>query len=151
MLLNDVFDKQLIKLDLESKTKEAVFTELAEAIAELHPEFDNDEMIAAIQDRESKMNTSIALGAAVPHGYYRGGGDVVGAIGISRAGIEYDAPNHKPVHFIFLIIMGEASREKHLRVLSRIMSLINSQALSHIQAAKSPQEVYDILSQYDSE
>ncbi|GHV07350.1 hypothetical protein FACS189485_17560 [Spirochaetia bacterium] len=149
MILNDVFDKQLIRLDLEGSTKEEVFAELIDAMAELHPDFDRDEMLAVIEERENKMNTSVASGAAVPHGYYKGADDVVGAVGISKAGIDYDAPDQKPVHFIFLIIMGEASREKHLWVLSRVLSLINSGALADIQAAKSPQEVYDTLSRFN--
>jgi mannitol/fructose-specific phosphotransferase system IIA component (Ntr-type) len=149
MLLHDVFDKQSVKLDLEGTTKEAVFAELIEVIADAHPGLNRDAMLTIIQDRENKMNTSVAPGVAVPHGYYSGAGDVVGAIGISKAGIEYDAPDHKPVHLIFLIVMGEASREKHLRILSRVLSLINSEALAQIQAAKSPQEVYDILSRFN--
>jgi mannitol/fructose-specific phosphotransferase system IIA component (Ntr-type) len=149
MLLNKVFDKQLIKLELESKTKEAVFTELVEAIAGVHPEFNTDEMLAVIWDRENKMNTSVASGVALPHGYYPGAGEVIGAIGVSRTGIDYGAFDHKPVHFVFLVVMGETSREKHLRVLSRILSLINSGALAYIETARSRQEVHDILSRFN--
>jgi mannitol/fructose-specific phosphotransferase system IIA component (Ntr-type) len=149
VLLNDVFNKQLIKLNLESNTKEEVFAELIGAIADLHPEYNSGEMLEVILEREKKMNTSVASGVAVPHGYYPGTGDVVGAIGISKAGIDYDAPDHKPVHFVFLIIMGEASREKHLGVLSRVLSLINSGALSSMQTARSPEEVYDVLSRFN--
>jgi PTS system nitrogen regulatory IIA component len=149
MSLYDVFDKQSIILNLESKTKETVFTELIEKIVHVHPEFNRDAMLMAIQDRESKMNTSVASGVAVPHGYYPGAGDVVGAIGISPAGIDYNALDHKPVHFVFLMVIGETFREKHLHVLSRILSFINSGALSYIQAAKSTQEVHDILSRFN--
>jgi mannitol/fructose-specific phosphotransferase system IIA component (Ntr-type) len=149
MLLNDVFDTQAIKLNLAGKTKEAAFSELVEAIADVHPELNRDEMLAVVQDRENKLNTSIVSGVAVPHGYYPGAGGVVGAIGISPAGIEYDAPDHKPVHFVFLIVMGEAFRENHLQVLSRILSLIKSEALTTIQAAKNHQEVQDILSRFN--
>jgi PTS system nitrogen regulatory IIA component len=148
MLLNNVFDKQSIKLDLKSNTKEAVFTELVEAIARVHPECKIDEMLGVLWDRENKMNTAITASVAVPHGYYPGAGDVVGAIGVSPAGIDYDTVDHKPVHFVFLLIMGKTSPEKHLRVLSRIVALIQSEALAAIQTAKSRQEVYDILSRF---
>jgi mannitol/fructose-specific phosphotransferase system IIA component (Ntr-type) len=149
VLLHDVFDKQLIKLDLESKTKELVFAELIEAIAAVHPEFDGETMLAAINDRENKMNTSAASGVAVPHGYYPGVGNMIGAIGISKSGIDYDAFDHKPVYCVFLIVMGETSREKHLHVLSRILSLIQSGTLPYLLAANSPEEVYEILSRFN--
>ena len=150
MLLDDVFDTQSIKLNLASKTQEAAFSELIEAIADVHPELNRDEMLSVIQDRENKLNTSVVSGVAVPHGYYPGARGVVGAIGISPDGIAYDAPDHKPVHFIFLILMGEAFRENHLQGLSGILSLIKSGALTNIRAANSHQEVHDILSRFNA-
>jgi mannitol/fructose-specific phosphotransferase system IIA component (Ntr-type) len=146
MLLSDVFAKQTINLHLESKTKDGAFKELVEAIAEIHGEFDRDTMLAAVQDRENKMSTSIAPGVAIPHGYYPGTGSIFGALGVSESGIAYDAPDQKPVHCIFLVIMGEASRENHLRVLTRIMSLVNSSDLSLLRKAQSPEEIHNILS-----
>jgi mannitol/fructose-specific phosphotransferase system IIA component (Ntr-type) len=156
MLLNKVFDKSSIKLNLESKTKEAVFTELVEEIVRVHPELNREAVLAGIWDRENKMNTSVAPGVALPHGYYSEEVpypvDIAGAIGISPDGIDYGAPDQNPVHFIFLIVMGEKSREKHLRVLSRILTLIDSGILTGIQAAgnyRSRQEVYDILARFN--
>ncbi|MDR2793468.1 MAG: PTS sugar transporter subunit IIA [Treponema sp.] len=148
MLLCEVFDERLIKLNLENKTKETAFMELIDAVATVHPELDREVMFTAIKTRESKMNTSIVSGVAVPHGYYPGTGVVAGAIGISGSGIDYDALDHKPVHCIFLIIMGETSREKHVRVLSRILSLIQSSAFSYLRSANNPEEVHTLLSHF---
>lgn len=149
MSLREVFDTRLIKLKLENKTKETVFAELIEAMASVYPEFNRDLMATVINDRENKLNTSVASGVAVPHGYYPGYGDVVGAIGVSESGIPYDAPDQKPVHCVFLIIMGETSREKHLHVLSRILSLIQSGGVPYLLSAASPEEVHHILSRFN--
>jgi mannitol/fructose-specific phosphotransferase system IIA component (Ntr-type) len=148
MLLHEVFDKRLIKLDLENSDRDAVFSELIDAMADTYPVFDREKVGDVIREREQKLSTAVAPGAAVPHGYYPGLDRVLGAIGISKAGIDYDAPDNEPVHVIFLIVMGESSREKHLRVLSRILSLINSGALPSMLAAKTPGEVHDILSRF---
>ena len=149
MLLCEVFDARVINLNLKNKTKEPVFMELIDAVAAVHPELDRGIMFTAIKTRESKMNTSVVSGVAVPHGYYPGTGVVAGAIGISGPGIEYEALDHKPVHCIFLIIMGETSREKHVRILSRILSLIQSDALSYLRSANSPEEVHTLLSRFN--
>ncbi|MDR0550439.1 MAG: PTS sugar transporter subunit IIA [Spirochaetaceae bacterium] len=146
MSLSDIFDKRSIKLNLESASKIDAFTELVEAVAAIHPELDRSTMLAAIQDREQKMNTSIAPGVAVPHGYYPGNGGIFGALGISPAGIEYGAPDNKPVHCLFLLIMGSASSEQHLRVLTRIASLIKSGGQELLQKAQTQEGIYDILS-----
>jgi mannitol/fructose-specific phosphotransferase system IIA component (Ntr-type) len=146
MLLSDVFDKRAIRPDLESETKEAVFHELVEAITAIYPELDRDISLRAIQDRENKLNTSIAPGIAIPHGYYPGVDGIFGALGISEAGIEYGALDKKPVHCVFLVILGEACREKHLRVLNRITSLIKSGGLPLLRKAGSQEEIHRILS-----
>lgn len=148
MLLSEVFDKQLIQVELKSGTKDEAFKELVTAISKRYPELDSGKMLAAIQDRESKLNTSVMPGVAVPHGCYQGANDVVGAIGVSRRGIEYGAPDSQPVYVVFLIVMGERAREKHLHVLSKVLALLNAGGLSYIRDAKSALEIYDLLCNY---
>ncbi|MDR1445356.1 MAG: PTS sugar transporter subunit IIA [Treponema sp.] len=146
MPLSDIFDKRSIKPSLESTTREAVFRELVESIGAVHPALDRDIGLQAIRDREDKLNTSVAPGVAVPHGYYSGINGIFGALGLSETGIEYGAPDGKPVHCVFLIIIGEESREKHLHVLNQVMTLINSDGLELLRKAGSPEEIHRILS-----
>jgi mannitol/fructose-specific phosphotransferase system IIA component (Ntr-type) len=143
MRLSDVFTPELIKLDLEGKTKNEVFEELVGTITGLYPEYDREEMLDAILVRESQMNTTVLPGIAVPHGHCNAVGGIIGAVGFSRAGIEYGSS--KPVHVVFMLLLDNFSQERHLRVLSRLLKLFDSEALAMIEKAKSSQEVYDIL------
>jgi mannitol/fructose-specific phosphotransferase system IIA component (Ntr-type) len=146
MSLCDIFDRRSIKLNLKSLSKTDAFKELVESIAAIHPELDRDTMLAAIQNREQKLNTSVAPGVAVPHGNYPGTGAIFGALGIFPSGIEYEAPDHNPVHYLFLLVMGESSREQHLRVLNQIASMINSGGQELLRKAQTPEDIHDILS-----
>jgi mannitol/fructose-specific phosphotransferase system IIA component (Ntr-type) len=148
MLLSDIFNEQAIKLNLEAETKTAVFTELIESMVVTHPELNKTEMLSVVLDREKKMNTAVASGVAVPHGYYPGTSEIIGAIGISKHGIDYGTLDNEPVHFIFLLLMGESVREEHLRILNRVLSLINSGSLASLQTAKDVREVREILSRF---
>jgi mannitol/fructose-specific phosphotransferase system IIA component (Ntr-type) len=123
-----------------------VFAELIGLIMDLHPEYNSEELYAAINDRESRMSTGIGSGIAIPHGYCRGINAVTGAIGVSKAGIDYGSLDQKPVHLVFMLAMDEASREDHLRVLNEIFTLANSDVVAMILAATSAEEVHDILS-----
>ncbi|MDR1787624.1 MAG: PTS sugar transporter subunit IIA [Treponema sp.] len=145
MLLIDIFDERLINLDLRGTTKDTCFEELVGAIAALRADLDSAEMLSAIYDREAKMETSVMAGVAVPHGYCRGFEGIIGAIGLSRKGIDYCSAHHGPVHLLFLLLLGEGSRDTHLRVLSRLLHFLQSGAAAHIQQAKDPQEVRAIL------
>ena len=148
MTLNTIFDELSVKLHLESKTKDEAFIELIEAIVSAHPDFDINSILGAVKDREQKMGTAIGSGAAIPHGYYQGTRRVVGAIGISQTGIDYDAPDDKPVHLVFMLIIGQPAQEEHLRVLNQVFSLVKSDAPSLIQQAKNPREVHEILARF---
>ncbi|MDR3247224.1 MAG: PTS sugar transporter subunit IIA [Treponema sp.] len=148
MLLSEVFDLRCIKPDLKSTAKPEVFKELIETIIAVHPELDREEMFAVVNERENKMTTSVIPGVAVPHGCYPGISDVIGAIGISRTGIAYNGDDNKPVYCVFLLLMGEESREKHLHVLNKVFTVLNTPALARIRAANSPQEVYDIMCRF---
>jgi mannitol/fructose-specific phosphotransferase system IIA component (Ntr-type) len=143
MPLSDIFGQELIKLNLESKTKDEVFDELIETIAVLHPEYDRHEMIQAVISRESRMNTAILPGVAIPHGYCRAITGIVGAMGFSQRGIDYGSL--EPVHSVFMLLMDDRSRERHLRVLSGILALLNSESFAVIRSAESPQVINDIL------
>lgn len=145
-MLAEVFDKRLIKLNLESTDKSAVFKEMVEEISAIKPELSRQAMLEALHDREAKMDTYVAPGVAVPHGYFRGLKSMVGAIGFSTLGIDYGVYNEEPVHLLFMLLLGEEERELHLKVLSRILRFIQSGgALSHIKDASSAQSVYNIL------
>jgi mannitol/fructose-specific phosphotransferase system IIA component (Ntr-type) len=148
MLLSEIFNERSIKLNLDADTKETVFMELVETMADVYPELNKTEMLSAIQDRERKMSTAVASGVAVPHGYYPGTNRLFGAIGISKNGIKYNDLDNEPIHFVFLLVMGESAREEHLRTLNRILSLIHSGALASMRMAKDAREVNDILSRF---
>ncbi|MDR0562674.1 MAG: PTS sugar transporter subunit IIA [Spirochaetaceae bacterium] len=146
MNLGDVFPPQSIRLNLVCQAKTDALNELISTLAEVHPELDRNTILAAVQEREDKMNTGIGSGVAAPRGYYPGIDGVFGALGISAQGLAYGAPDNKPVHCIFLLVLGEGSREKHLRILNRIMALVDYDAIPLIRDAKSVEEIHRLLS-----
>lgn len=147
-MLSEIFDLKRIKLDLEGRTKPDIFEELVGTIAEENSGLNPRELLDAVSLRESKMNTYIAPGIAVPHGYCRTVNGIIGAIGFSRPGIEYYGDEQDPVHLFFMILMDESSREQHLQVLSHLWELINTKAFIEIRELRNPQEMYSLLSHY---
>jgi mannitol/fructose-specific phosphotransferase system IIA component (Ntr-type) len=148
MTLSAIFDEQSILLNLDGKTKEMVFAELIEAITEVHSEFDMKQLGAVIDEREQKMSTGIGSGAAIPHGNYPGVSKAAGAIGVSRTGIDYGSLDNQPVYVVFMIVMGGVCSEQHLRILNQVFTLVNSEALDQIRAAKNAPEVRAILARF---
>ena len=148
MTLSNIFDERSIILNLEGRTKDSVFTELADAITAVHPGLDKNDILSALHERENKMTTGIIPGAAIPHGYCQGVNTIVGAIGLSAAGIDYGALDREPVHVVFMLIMGETSPENHLRALNQVFALAKSEAFALVRSAQSVREIRHILSRF---
>jgi PTS system fructose-specific IIC component/PTS system nitrogen regulatory IIA component len=147
ILLKEIFTPESIVVNLKAKTKKDAFSELVDIIASLNSGNSREEILTALWDRESKMSTGIASGVAIPHAFCGRFNSIVGAIGISRVGIEYGALDQKPVHIVFMLAIGGPAQEKHLRVLNQISKLVQSEALALIRKANSAQDIHAILSQ----
>jgi len=100
---------QLIRLDLQAREKLPALRELLTALQHIpalpRPEAFFREVLA----RERITNTGLGNGLAMPHARTDLCADIVIAVGRSAAGIDYDAPDGKPVHLLFMI--GTPQRE----------------------------------------
>jgi PTS system fructose-specific IIC component/PTS system nitrogen regulatory IIA component len=154
MLLDQIFPVNCIKLSLESETKDELFAELVRVFNQSHPdlEADGEELVRAIQERESLMSTGIKRGIAIPHGKSNSLKGIYGILGISRKGIAYQSLDGEPVNLVFLLLSSKAESEKHLRVLKTLAVLLESETfLSDLVAAPTAQAASDILAKYESE
>ena len=146
MTFNKVFSPKSIILNLESEDKDELFEELVQAIYEANPSLDREEAISSVKEREAKMTTGIMHSVGVPHGNCKSVDGCVGAIGISRKGIEYNSLDGQPVHFVFMLICGQGEDELHLEVLKELAAVLqNDQFLEELKNLKDPQEVFNLL------
>ena len=61
MVFKRIFSPKCVIMDIESEEKDELFEELAQAIYSANPDFDREEALASIRERESKMTTGIML------------------------------------------------------------------------------------------
>ena len=148
MMLGEIFDPRRINMNLMSKTKGDVLGELVETVKMTDSALDRQELLNAITMRENKMTTIILPGVAVPHGYSNTVHGIIGSVGFSRDGIEFDMQDREPVHLFFLLLMDEMSKEHHLRVLNRLLEMLNSAALDEIRGITTPTELYNLLCRF---
>ena len=149
MTLSEIFYPGAIIPDLAGTTKEAVFSELVDVIVAAHPDCDRTELLASLWKREEKQSTGIASGIAIPHVVCNEIYSVVGVLGISKKGNDYDSLDKKPVHVIFMLAAGESAKENHLNILNQIFSLaVHTDALALIQNAENAQDIHAILSRF---
>ena len=152
MILGQVFNPKTICVNLESEEKEEVFEELVEKVVALKPNLNRQNILNAILERESLMSTGIKEGIAVPNGKLDEIVEVMGVVGISKSGIDYEALDNKPVHLVFLLLSSKNNAEFHLRVLRHLSTVIEANGfVAELMEQTDADGVYQIICKYDRE
>jgi nitrogen PTS system EIIA component len=152
MLLSQVFSPSRIKIGLESEDKDELFEELVDVLArETGRDFPRQSVLDAVRDREEKMSTGITRGIALPHGKAEGLQGVLGALGVSRRGIEYAALDGQPVYLVFLLVSSPGDSELHLAALKRLAVILDDpEFYTELVKADSPARANAIIKNFES-
>jgi len=84
-----------------------------------------DAITAVIKKRESSMSTGIGFGIGIPHASTDLIPEVVGALGRSSKGINFDALDNQPVNLVVLFLVPQGQFQKHLHTLANIAKLLH--------------------------
>lgn len=115
----DHLDFQSFINRLHGTTRREVIEELAEVLAKTTGR-DKQEVVAAVLAREEIMATGIGKGVAVPHARLPGlNGPLVG-LGLSVAGVDFDAPDGEPARVICLILTPQHDNGAQLEILADV-------------------------------
>jgi PTS system nitrogen regulatory IIA component len=126
MQIASFLNEQAVSCGLKSQTKEGVVRELVELLARAGSikEREAGRLTQILLERESLGSTGIGQGVAIPHGKTNAVTRLVGAFGVSREGVDFDALDGERVHLFFLLIAPEDSAGPHLKALARISRLL---------------------------
>jgi len=103
-------------------------------------------ILASLKAREEQVSTGIGSGVAIPHTFSDTLEEVVAIFGRSRAGIDFEALDNAPVHFIVLFIVPRRDYHLHLRTLAAIAKMFtNSEIRRQLAAAETRDEILAIL------
>ncbi len=150
MQLQDLFIPARIKCRLEAEDKVEVFEELVDLLVVQYGLDCRDEILEAISRREAKMSTGIKRGIAIPHAKTSFTRGVIGVLGLSSRGIDYESLDGEPVHMLFLLVSSEADAGTHLAVLKKIALLVeNPDFYRDAMAAADPEKVHRVIRSYE--
>ena len=148
MLLTDLLREDRIEANLAGATRDEVLAELVDALVSSGalPSSSRDAALAAIHRREARQTTGLGEGVAIPHGVCDATQEVVAAIGIHRAGVDFAAIDQAPVHLVILLVVPPNRFQAHIRTLAGIARLLNDASLrEQITRAPDAAAVMDIL------
>ena len=84
-----------------------------------------EEAMAALRHREETMSTGVGFGIAIPHASCDAVKEVTACFARSKAGVDFESLDGKPVHCIVLFLVPKDQFQTHLRTLAAIAKFLN--------------------------
>jgi nitrogen PTS system EIIA component len=148
MKLSEIFAEANIVAEIGATGKTELIAEMVAALAASGSleAAEVKEVKRAIMRREELGSTGIGKGNAVPHAKHHGVKGVVGALGRSREGLDYDAIDGQPVHLFFMLVSAPDAVEDHLAALKKVTSLLrDDEFCMFLRRAKDQSQLAEFL------
>ena len=135
-----------VVLELQADRKWDVIRELTAVLDAENAVVDLEQLLAAVIQRERESSTGIGSGVAIPHAHE----DTIRrdflAIGISRAGIEFDAIDGEPVHIVALLATPKKHQKRHMELLASLSRLLqDADVRARLLAASDVEAVIEVF------
>ncbi|MCE9583201.1 MAG: PTS sugar transporter subunit IIA [Planctomycetes bacterium] len=152
MKLTDLVSRESVVGDILSTDKKGALRELVEAlrVARKPAGFKTTEVLGALMKREKMGTTGMGGGVALPHAKVEKISALYGALGRSKAGVDFGAVDGEKVHLIFMLVSPPVEADEHLAVLKRVSAGIRLPNMSKfLRAAKDSKAIWDLLREMD--
>jgi mannitol/fructose-specific phosphotransferase system IIA component (Ntr-type) len=114
-------------IDLRAENRWEAIDELIDHLVIIHkikPEHSHA-IAASVRKRESSMTTGIGFGIGIPHATTDLISEVVGVVGRSRKGMQFDSLDGQPVDLVILLLVPQGDFQKHLHALANIAKMLH--------------------------
>jgi len=142
MLVSENIKPTTIATDLAGDNVESVIAELAELAARDSNGLDKFKLYENLMRRERLLSTAMGAGLAFPHCTIGGISSPLFVLGISRRGVDADAPDGQPVRIFFAVVSPERDPNAHLDALAAASRVFSDAAVRDaVLKAGDPEEV----------
>lgn len=146
MRINDILRKDLMIMDLQATTKEAVIDEMIQKLAQQDVISDADTFKSGIMNREAQTSTGLGNGIAMPHSKNKAVKNPAVLFAKSNKGVDYQALDDQPVELFFMIAAPEGGNDLHLQVLASLSrKLVDDELVDRLKQVQSAKEVQAIF------
>ena len=144
--MSDLITADLVLLDENlGETRFDVIAKLAQAVAKAGRATDSEQLYAAAEARESKTDTGIPGGIAIPHCRSAAVTEPTLAMARPNPAVSFGAKDG-PADLIFFIAAPDGADQAHLKLLSTLArSLMKKSFTAALREASSAQEIVDLV------
>lgn len=151
MKVVDFLRPDLVIPELGGASKSEVLAEMARHLAKNQPGIDAEVLRRVLEERELLASTAIGDGIAIPHGKLDTVSQLVGILGRSVPGLEFDSIDGKPTHLVFMLVAPASSTGIHLKALARLSRLFRDAQFRHrLIEAPDGSAMYRVITEEDA-
>jgi mannitol/fructose-specific phosphotransferase system IIA component (Ntr-type) len=153
MKFADFIQAAAIKADLTARDKDGAIEELVSGLVDSKGISDDqrDSIIKAIMKREELGSTGIGRGVAVPHTKHPSVDRLVGTVGVSTDGVDFNSLDGEKVQLFFLLVSPPDRPGDHLRALENISRQLRDDTFCRfLKQAKSAEDIQQLLEEADN-
>lgn len=128
MTLSEIIHDDHVVPELAATNRWEAIDELVDKLVECHAiaATDREAILDVVKKRETSMSTGIGFGIGIPHASTDLIDEVVGALGRSKDGINFDALDNQPVNLVVLFLVPQGQFQKHLHTLANIAKRLHN-------------------------
>ncbi|HEL2253738.1 TPA: PTS sugar transporter subunit IIA [Streptococcus suis] len=146
MKIQDVLRKDVMLLDLQATSKEAVIDEMIASLVEKGYVTDFDVFKTGIMNREAQTTTGLGDGIAMPHAKNAAVKEATVLFAKSNKGVDYASLDGQPTDLFFMIAAPEGANDTHLAALAELSKyLMKAGFADRLRAATNPEEVIAVF------
>ncbi|HEM4050941.1 TPA: PTS sugar transporter subunit IIA [Streptococcus suis] len=146
MKIQDVLKKDVMLLDLQATSKEAVIDEMIASLVEKGYVTDFDVFKTGIMNREAQTTTGLGDGIAMPHAKNAAVKEATVLFAKSNKGVDYASLDGQPTDLFFMIAAPEGANDTHLAALAELSKyLMKAGFADRLRGVSSPEEVISVF------
>ncbi|MDP8217940.1 MAG: PTS sugar transporter subunit IIA [Candidatus Theseobacter exili] len=146
MKLSSLLNKDLILLNTLSGTKTSIIESLIDVLDRAGKLVNRDAVLQAVVERENSASTGLENGIAVPHAKSDAVNDIVGCLGVSRDGVDFDSLDGNPTNLFFFLVAPYSMSGPHVKTLAEIARISRIPGfINRVKEASSPEEIMEII------
>lgn len=127
--LQDILSSKLFLQEIKAASRREAIHAMTAAVCEAEG-LDAQDVEKAVWSREEALSTGLGNGVALPHARINGLRESLVVVGISRKGIDFDAPDGRLANVIFLVLTPGNDPSAQLQIGSEIARIFRDQTIS---------------------
>ncbi|HEL2218423.1 TPA: PTS sugar transporter subunit IIA [Streptococcus suis] len=151
MKIQDVLRKDVMLLDLQATSKEAVIDEMIASLVDKGYVSDFDVFKTGIMNREAQTTTGLGDGIAMPHAKNAAVKEATVLFAKSNKGVDYASLDGQPTDLFFMIAAPEGANDTHLAALAELSKyLMKAGFADKLRSVSSPEEVIAVFDEAEA-